>query len=449
MMAGKELAHLQKEVARLRTRVGEIEASGAYRLGRILEESTRNPRALMALPGFVRDVLRRKSAAPPTERRALAPLPVGASIVFCPTNGVGFGHFTRCLAVARQIRRQRPEIPIVFLVSTPMVYISRAFGFQTYYVPPRSDLEVMGDGGAYWSSLLGTQLGAILPAHHAGVFVFDGVVPFQAIMETLAETPQVRRAWIRRGLLPADKDAMARKHVDSFQMILRPSEASARPEEAAADDRNRPVPPIVSVAEEDFVPRDEARRRLGLDPERLAVYVQLGAGIRNDTTSNTEIVLDVLRRRPEVQIVLAESPLSPPSRAPDASLVVIREYPNAHLFKAFDAAISAAGYNTFHELVLAGVPTVFVPLEPSSAGSDNQVARAEFAVEAGAAVLVHESLPAEDFERAIRSHVEALLDDGLRQRMRDAAGRLAGNLKGAGAAAAEILTLYDGAAGAA
>ena len=37
------------------------------------------------------------------------------SIVLFPTNGVGFGHFTRMYSVARALRKQDPEMEIIFL----------------------------------------------------------------------------------------------------------------------------------------------------------------------------------------------------------------------------------------------------------------------------------------------------------------------------------------------
>jgi hypothetical protein len=60
-------------------------------------------------------------------------------------------------------------------------------------------------------------------------------------------------------------------------------------------------------------------------------------------------------------------------------------YVPMELFAGLDLAVSAGGYNSFHELMYAGVPTVFLA-QPKLA--DDQAARARRAAEAGAGRVV-------------------------------------------------------------
>jgi UDP-N-acetylglucosamine:LPS N-acetylglucosamine transferase len=57
-------------------------------------------------------------------------------------------------------------------------------------------------------------------------------------------------------------------------------------------------------------------------------------------------------------------------------------FPISRAIAAFDFSVSAAGYNTFHEVIAQGLPTIFVPNRHPS--MDDQGARAEFAQDHGA-----------------------------------------------------------------
>ncbi len=73
-------------------------------------------------------------------------------------------------------------------------------------------------------------------------------------------------------------------------------------------------------------------------------------------------------------------------------LTWIDRYGSMELLPGVDCAISAAGYNSVHELLHVGVPTIFLPQHKIA---DDQAARAERAVHAGAARVTPdlESLP--------------------------------------------------------
>ena len=105
--------------------------------------------------------------------------------------------------------------------------------------------------------------------------------------------------------------------------------------------------------------------------------MQLGSGNNYDFGEIEAIAMERLRAPPEVQIVVAEWLIA--DSVPELAEGVSRlsHFPNARYLNAFDFAISAAGYNSFHELIAAGVPTVFVPNENPM--MDQQVIRAQHA----------------------------------------------------------------------
>jgi UDP:flavonoid glycosyltransferase YjiC (YdhE family) len=109
--------------------------------------------------------------------------------------------------------------------------------------------------------------------------------------------------------------------------------------------------------------------------------VALGSGDVNDTSHETAAVLEALRRL-DVGICVTQAEIARSVRI-RADVHVVREFPLSRLFRGFDLAVSAAGYNSFHELLRFGIPTLFVP--KLSTALDDQEGRARFAADTGLA----------------------------------------------------------------
>ena len=185
-----------------------------------------------------------------------------------------------------------------------------------------------------------------------------------------------------------------------FDAVLEPTEAAAAADRgvtAAAPDGPLAVPPVMLLDPDELNGAEASRAALGLAPGRPAVLVQLGAGNNNDI----DRVLDHIaaaQRRLDLQVVVAEWLIqhAPVRRR---GLRYLSAFPNARHFRAFDFAVSAAGYNSFHELLHHGLPCIFVPNDEQKV--DDQRARAEWAESRGAAIC----LPARRGRGARRLHV--------------------------------------------
>ena len=49
------------------------------------------------------------------------------TIVMSPTNGVGFGHFTRMLAIAKRMKQNDPTLEIIFFTTMPTLHLLKPF----------------------------------------------------------------------------------------------------------------------------------------------------------------------------------------------------------------------------------------------------------------------------------------------------------------------------------
>jgi UDP:flavonoid glycosyltransferase YjiC (YdhE family) len=139
--------------------------------------------------------------------------------------------------------------------------------------------------------------------------------------------------------------------------------------------------------------------------------LSLGAGNINDIGTTIALITRKLREI-DVQPVMTRSPIAAgPTPLTRYDGVLVRSvYPFSRYLRAFDAAFSAAGYNSFHELIAFAVPTVFVPNEYTII--DDQGARARFAEWAGVALAASEWSAGE-----IERRVDAVLDRHMQARL--------------------------------
>jgi spore maturation protein CgeB/SAM-dependent methyltransferase len=342
-------------------------------------------------------------------------------VLFVAVNGAGFGHLTRCLAVAKRLRVQSPATDIVFVSTSPAINIIERFGFKSYYHPPK--LFRPGQSAAEWNDRFHRQLRDVILDYRPALLVFDGVTPYMGLIAALAEARPMRAAWIARANWK-DPEKFAQRIEESsehFDLVVVPGElgvAEHFPVGGNAGGKIVQVPPVLLLQPEELLPRDEALRRLGLGRRGLHVLIQLGAGNINDLSHPLACAARVLQREaPDAQIVLAESAVATSPVDVPQSVRVVKEYPLGQYLTAFDLIVTASGYNSFHEAVSAGVPAIFFP--NLAAVTDNQLERALRAERLGLArVLV------EPEDEAMAHAVRDLLDAERQQEIRQRGPRL-------------------------
>lgn len=308
-------------------------------------------------------------------------------VLFLSSNGVGLGHLTRLLAVARRLP---PDIEPVFATMSQALSVVEAFGFHAEYLPFHVYAECDVED---WNRWLRRQLTQLIEQYDVSGIVFDGSNPYFGLIEAVAPRPDVFLMWIRRGMWRAqqvNQPIIERQRF--FDLIVEPSDvADAHDEGITALHRDRVVrtDPIRLLDPEDLLDRTAAATELGIDPTRPAALIQLGAGSNRDIMLMTDAILTACRRHPELQIVLAEWAITtrPMDLWPEVRR--LRGYPMSRYYQAFDFTISAAGYNSFNEILSFGLPAIFVANE--SPTMDDQGGRARYAEEQGAGFAISET----------------------------------------------------------
>ena len=364
----------------------------------------------------------RKSSRP---KRASAP--ARRTALFVSSNGVGLGHLTRQMAIARALPAWIN--PVFFTLSRAARLVSEA-GYLVEHVPFHRYLATTPE---CWNPVFERELAAALRFYQPAALLFDGNVPYAGLLGAARTRPDMLSFWIRRGMWREHHGSILGR-ADRFDAVIEPGDLAEVDDigpTAAHRSNVIRVDPVMLVAPHQRVARAAARAQLGIEDGRIVVSLQLGAGNNFDFSRVRRRILERLLADPDIDVIELVSPISETKAPPRASSPrhrILRLYPAYRCSRAFDAAVSAAGYNSFHENVLGGLPTLFVANRAEE--MDRQDLRGDYAERMGlgwswgedSATPLDEKLerrldPAE--RTAIRRRASALAPtDGARQAAR-------------------------------
>jgi len=374
----RRISSLKRENRRLRNSV-------SFQLGLHLTDAVRKPWKLLLLPltfpllCFRLGMTRLGKTSAPTDGLKIdyEAQPRKNAIVLFPTNGVGFGHFTRMYAVAREMRKQDPEMEIIFFTTMPTLHIPYVDDFATYHLAGKYKHKEMDS--STWNMLVEEMLTLVLETHNPKFFMFDGAFPYRGMLNSIYGRDEITRIWMRRGMfrkgssIPVDS-------MEYFDLIVHPEDAVNNPSSDSIHTvKTLNIPPITLLSSEEILSHEKARNRLNLPLDVRVTYVQLGAGQINDIDSEIRMTIDALLNYSDMYIVLGESMLGERLDFAHERVHLLRDYPNSMYFNAFDFAVQAGGYNSFHEMRTMGIPTLFYP--NMNTGMDDQLARCKVAEE--------------------------------------------------------------------
>jgi predicted glycosyltransferase len=343
-------------------------------------------------------------------------------ILFYAINGLGLGHVTRLLAIARKLRGLMPDAEIVFFTSSEAEDVIFREGFAAFKVPSKTLRAQAHLRPATYARMLQTVTLNLMASFHPHVLVVD-TFPAGTLKELL---PVLR--WDSRKVFvfrvqraEAAASPLMQATLELYDLVLVPHHPGEVDVPVPESVPSRWTGPILIRDRADALPRDEARARLDLPADVPVVYVTFGGG--GDQAMDTALqlaveALGVRHAQPPGEPIHLAVPYAPLYRGsmPGSShglsnVTVVRHYPMAEMMAAFDAAISAAGYNTSMELLHHGVPTALVPFPRQV---DDQAARATDLSRSGAAIMIGD-LTADAIRQAVRELLDPIRAGALRQ----------------------------------
>ncbi len=326
-------------------------------------------------------------------------------ILFLSSNGTGLGHLTRSMAIARRLDDSLE--PLFFTLSGAAPVVAQQ-GFPVEFAASYATPTAGSDWR--WSRRLRGRLRAVMREADPSVLVFDGAHPYQALIDAMPSVPNAHRVWCRRPMWKPGSNFGALERTRFFDKVLEPGEFAASEDRGATvalRDRAHCVDPVVFCDDPELLERHVAERELGIEPGGVNVLVQLGQGA--EVRAASERCLRHLSSRDGVQVAALRSHLAAMGDVPAGVIELDSTYPMSRYLRAFDATVSAGGYNAYHELIRFEVPSLFVPMRRQT---DDQYARARYAEATGVGRGVEGP---ED--PALERKLDQLLDAKVRERM--------------------------------
>lgn len=317
-------------------------------------------------------------------------------IVFYSLNGSGVGHVMRGVSVARAVRKLakdlRRDVEIFFLTSSEAVGVIFSEGFPSFKMPSRAAFAASGISAERFGPLAAEWTKATLQMLSPELLVVDTFpAGYYDELPPLLEIPG-RAVCICRPIRFANVDqAEYFENLSLYDTLVVPEmkERSGYRLPADLELKASYFGPALSRASGELLTRNDARRLLNIPPDAFVIYVSAGGGGdagAQETILGNYAALNVI---PNAHFVVGAGPLYFGQKIRAGDVTWLTHENTLELMPGFDIAVASAGYNSFNELMFAGVPSVFLPQEK---WADDQASRAESAAAAGAAKVFH-SLP--------------------------------------------------------
>lgn len=335
-------------------------------------------------------------------------------VLFLTSNGVGLGHLTRSLAIGRRLPRGADMV--IFTLSQAAPLVAR-LGVPVEFLVSQGHAGLPNED---WNDLYHHRLLALLDQYRPDVVSFDGTFPYRGLVEATRARPDLGWVWCRRAMWWTGRGESALAREGAFDAVLEPGEFAGSEDRGGTVARRHDahvVAPVTLTDPDHLLPRARACRSLGIDPDGTNVMVQLGAGTIDDIASTAGTVVSHLLER-GATVVVPVSPIADVQPTLPNGCHTVSAYPLAPLFRGVDAAVTAAGYNSFHELLDLSVPTLLLPNRETA--MDDQVARARWAASAGVALAAEA-----DNSAGLRTELDRLLDPAVRRDLAAACDELA------------------------
>lgn len=349
-------------------------------------------------------------------------------ILFYAVNGLGLGHVTRLLAIAREIRRLRPETEILFLTSSEADSVIYEEGFPAVKVPSKNIARESGLRARIHVRILQETAWSIFSSFNPHVTVVDTFpLGFAYELDPVLKWRASKFVFIYR---QRREEKTSQKRFQSalsqYNLIIVPHEKQEFGIMLPRGVRTIFAGKIIIRNKKDLLPAQQVKTAHNLPMDKKCVLITLGGGGQEGLENVIDSILGIFEEYPEIHPAAAHGSLLR-SLSPRDNCTVIKQYfPFCELYHAFDYVIAGCGYNTVNELLYFNKPALFLPFERQV---DDQERRAQILHDAGLGLMASPYDTAdikEKFTKILNEEVYASIKNNLKKkRFKNNAGKSA------------------------
>lgn len=294
-----------------------------------------------------------------------------ARLLFCCINGNGLGHVTRILALARQIKKRSPEADLLVMTTSDFTHILAREGIASVKLPTLQ--TPTASGGLNIAHMTQALCAQVVATYQPDAVIVDSS-PGGLLGEYMSFLNVIPKKFFIFGMFPNFmKDPRFGFCLQLYTHTFMPFEETEKTRLGVSLKTPHSWVGHFNVRErEELLDRDTARKRIGLDEEDQAIFVNLGGGGNPQNDRLLQWVLSGLETCEDYRIVCPLQPLAKDYQRlfDHPRLLTVQHFPIVEYYRAFDFAISAAGMNAIAEMTHAGLPALWVPLGHPSTDQD-------------------------------------------------------------------------------